>query len=159
MHLLERCFVILTSLSYFEKFITLHTVGIYHEVYLPCRHVHRLGGVVLLWRNGAIIQKGYVTILVEKVKEYQGGSMQSVLMVHQSLFNPLNDEWTCPSLSFGHIHFQFRGIWSNFNIIFHFSMNFLLANRIALDGMQHYAASHLGLYHLPISHKKDARLI
>ena len=37
-------------------------------------------------------------------------------------------------------------------------MKFLLANRIAPDRTPHSAASHLGLYCLPMSHKKDARL-
>ena len=54
--------------------------------------------------------------------------------------------------------FIFRGIRSNFS--FHFSMNFLLqANRIASDVTPCFAASHLGLFCLPMSHKKDARLI
>ena len=43
--------------------------------------------------------------------------------------------------------------------IFHFSMKFKKANRIAPDGKPHFAASHLGLFCLPMSHKKDARLI
>ena len=38
-------------------------------------------------------------------------------------------------------------------------MKFLCANRIAPDGTPHYAASHLGLYCLPMSHKRDARLM
>ena len=38
-------------------------------------------------------------------------------------------------------------------------MKFLCANRIAPDGMPRSAASHLGLCYLPMSHKKDARLI
>ena len=42
---------------------------------------------------------------------------------------------------------------------FHFLMKFLCANRIAPDGMPQNAASHLGLCCLPMSHKKDARLI
>ena len=33
------------------------------------------------------------------------------------------------------------------------------ANRIALDGTPRFAASHLGLFCLPMSHKKDASLI
>ena len=52
--------------------------------------------------------------------------------------------------------------------LFHFSMTFLKANRIAPDGTPRSAASHLGLLCLPIhlgllclpmSHKKEARLI
>ena len=54
----------------------------------------------------------------------------------------------------------FRGIKSDFEFLFHFSMKFLLANRIAPDGTPRYAVSHLGLYCLPMSHnKKDARLV
>ena len=45
----------------------------------------------------------------------------------------------------------------DFHLIF--SMRLLLANRIAPDGKLRSAASHLGLYCLPMSHKKDARLI
>ena len=33
-----------------------------------------------------------------------------------------------------------------------------LANKIAPDGMPRSAASHLGLFCLPMSHKRDARL-
>ena len=38
-------------------------------------------------------------------------------------------------------------------------MKFMSANRIAPDGMSHFAASHPGLFCLPMSHKKDAMLI
>ena len=48
---------------------------------------------------------------------------------------------------------------SDFEFLFHFSMKILLANKIAPDGTPRSAASHLGLYCLPMSHKKDARLI
>ena len=43
----------------------------------------------------------------------------------------------------------------------HFSLKFLCINKIAPDGTPRSgaAASHLGLYCLPMSHKKDARLI
>ena len=59
--------------------------------------------------------------------------------------------WTSP--------FSSRGGRSIFSLLFHFSMKFMLANRIAPDGTAHFAASHLGLFCLPMSHKKDARLI
>ena len=51
----------------------------------------------------------------------------------------------------------FRGIGSDF--LLHFSMKIISANRIAPDGMPRFAASHLGLSCLPMSHKKNARLI
>ena len=38
-------------------------------------------------------------------------------------------------------------------------MKFIKANRIALDGTPRIAASHLGLFCLPMSHKKNTRLI
>ena len=38
-------------------------------------------------------------------------------------------------------------------------MRFMSANRIAPDGTPHFAASHLGLFCLPMSHIKDGRLI
>ena len=37
-------------------------------------------------------------------------------------------------------------------------MKILSANRIAPDGTPRSAASHLGLFCLPMSHKRDARL-
>ena len=49
-------------------------------------------------------------------------------------------------------------------MIFHFCLIFdemVLANRIAPDGTPHFAASHLGLFCLPLpmSYKKDSRVI
>ena len=55
--------------------------------------------------------------------------------------------------------FIFRGIGSIFSFLFHFSMKLMQANRIATDGSPHFAASHLGLFSLPMSHRKDTRLI
>ena len=50
------------------------------------------------------------------------------------------------------------GVFSSF--LFHFSIKFTFqANRIASDGTPRFAASDLGLFCLPMSHKKDARLI
>ena len=45
-----------------------------------------------------------------------------------------------------------------FFIFISFSMKFMCANRIALDGMLCFAVSHLGLFCLPMSQKKDAGL-
>ena len=52
-----------------------------------------------------------------------------------------------------------RDIRSNFSISFHFSMKNKIANRIAPDGTPRFAASHLGLLCLTMSHKKDAMLL
>ena len=54
--------------------------------------------------------------------------------------------------------FIFRGVRSKFSFAFHFSMKFMKANGMAPDGTPHFAASHLGLFCLPMSHKKGARL-
>ena len=54
--------------------------------------------------------------------------------------------------------FIFKGVMSDF-FFNHSSMKFLCANRIAPDGTRRSAASNLGLYCLPMSHKRDARLI
>ena len=52
---------------------------------------------------------------------------------------------------------MFRGVRSEF-FLSQFSVNFLCANRIARDGTPRSAASHLEVYCLPMSHKRDARL-
>ena len=54
--------------------------------------------------------------------------------------------------------FNFRGIRSDFNFSFTCSMKFLRKQN-SPDVMPCSAASHLGLYCLPMSHKKDDRLI
>ena len=46
-----------------------------------------------------------------------------------------------------------------FFLLFYFSMKIVLASRIAPDGTPRFAASHLGLFCLLMSHKQDARLI
>ena len=46
-----------------------------------------------------------------------------------------------------------------FSFLFNFRYNFLQANSGDPDQMPHYVASDLGLYCLPMSHKKDAMLI
>ena len=53
----------------------------------------------------------------------------------------------------------YRGIRSDFSFLFHFSIKIKIANNIAQDGTPRFAASHLGLFCLPMSHKKDAMLI
>ena len=61
-------------------------------------------------------------------------------------------------MDFPHVY-QFDASIFIFSVLFHFSMNIMSANRIAPDGTPRFAASHLGLFCFPISHKKDARLI
>ena len=68
------------------------------------------------------------------------------------ILNPLNPYQLDESTSI------FRGIRSNFSFLFHFSMKLMFANRIAPDGTLRYAASHLGLFCLPMSHKKYAKV-
>ena len=52
----------------------------------------------------------------------------------------------------------FMDIRSNFSFLFNFSMKIKIANRIAPDRTLRFAASHLGFFCLPMSHKKDAKL-
>ena len=52
----------------------------------------------------------------------------------------------------------FRGVRSDFEFLFYFLKKFLYANRIAPDVTPRSAASHLGLFCLPMSHKRDAWL-
>ena len=59
----------------------------------------------------------------------------------------------------GESTFIFRGVRDEFYFLSHFSLKFLCANRIAPDGTPRSAASHLELYCLPMSHKRDAKLI
>ena len=56
--------------------------------------------------------------------------------------------------------FILRGIGSNFSFLFYFTIKIISANRIASDGTPqnrtpHFVVSHLGLFCLPMSHKKD----
>ena len=51
------------------------------------------------------------------------------------------------------------GIRSKCLFLFHFSMKFLQANRIAPDGTPRFVASYLGIFCLPMSYKKGARII
>ena len=55
--------------------------------------------------------------------------------------------------------FFYGGTRSDFSFLFHFSMKIIAASRIGPDGTPQNAASHLRLFCLPMSHKKDARLI
>ena len=66
--------------------------------------------------------------------------------------SPIIINWVSP--------LPFLGVLGVIFIFFlsHFSMKFLCANSIAPDGTPRSAASHLGLYSLPMSHKRDARL-
>ena len=62
-------------------------------------------------------------------------------------------------MDFGYHLDESTVIFRGFKVLFSFSMKFLQANRIAPDGTTRSVASHLGLCCLPMSHKKDARLI
>ena len=74
-------------------------------------------------------------------------------------FNPYLTNRLSHHYHLGESTFYFRGFRCDFKFLSHFSTKFLRAYRIAPDGTPHSAASHLGLYCLPMSHKKDARLI
>ena len=71
------------------------------------------------------------------------------------LSNPIvtNGLFHCYHLDESTFIFTYRGIRSNFSFLFDFSMKIKIANRRAQDGMLRFAASHLGLFCLPMSHK------
>ena len=117
---------------YFVQLLTMHTI-----------HVH------------------LCTIFTDKMKEKETGKSLPVTgtIKTQALPYPIYEEWTCPSLSFGWVNFHFRCVKCDFVFLSHFSLEFLCALRIAPDGTPHSATSHLGLCCLPMSHKKDVRLI
>ena len=65
----------------------------------------------------------------------------------------------CPILTYLMSPFSVLGASGvNFNY-YSFLMKIKSVNRIAPDGMPRFAASHLGLFCLSMSHKKDARFI
>ena len=81
----------------------------------------------------------------------------AILVLH--FINPLVTNGFSHPYHLDESTFIFRGIRNIFSFLFHFSMKIMSANRIALDGMPRFAASHLGLICLPMSRKKDSRLI
>ena len=74
-------------------------------------------------------------------------------------FNPFVTNGLSHSYHLDKSAFIFRGMGSGFSFLFHFSMKFIKPNRIVPDGTPRFAALHLWLFCLPLSHKKDARLI
>ena len=76
------------------------------------------------------------------------------------MFNPLVTKRLSHLIHLDEFTFIFRDIRSTFSFFFyHFSMKIKILNRIAPDGTPRFAASHQGLFCLPISHKKDDRRI
>ena len=74
------------------------------------------------------------------------------------MFNPYLTNGLSHLYQLDESNFIFRGVRSDFHFLNNFLMKILLANRIAPDGTPRSAASHLGLFCLPMSHKRDARL-
>ena len=79
--------------------------------------------------------------------------------IKKCLLNPYFTNGFSHHYQLGDSTFIFRGFSSDFYFLSHFLMKFFYANRIAPDGTPHSVASHLGLYCLPMSHKRDARLL
>ena len=82
-----------------------------------------------------------------------------VTQCHTLRLNPLVTNGLSHPYHLEESTFIFRGIRSNFSFLFIFSMEIKIANRIAPDGTPRFVASHLGIFRLPMSHKKDTRLI
>ena len=74
------------------------------------------------------------------------------------IFNPYLTNGFTHHYQLGESTYIFRGVRGDFYFLSHFSMKFLCANRLAPDVTPQNAASYLGLYCLPMSHKRDARL-
>ena len=72
---------------------------------------------------------------------------------------PIYAEWNFPFLSIGQVHFCFKGCWVVFSFLFKFSEELLFASSREPDQTPCLAASDLVLHCLPITHKKNARLI
>ena len=66
-------------------------------------------------------------------------------MIIKKVFNPLLTNGFAHHSHLGESTFIFTGIWSDFKVLFTFSMDFLEANRKAPDGTPRSVASHLGL--------------
>ena len=86
---------------------------------------------------------------------YKGSTLRK--LAHVNAVNPYLTNGFSHYYHLGESTFIFRGIRSDFQFLNKFLMKILLANRIAPDGMPSSAASHLGLFCLPMSHKRDAR--
>ena len=69
-------------------------------------------------------------------------------------FNPYMTNGFACHYHLGESTLIFRCIRSDITKLTHFLMSFLYANRIAPDGTPRSAASHLGLFCLPMSHKR-----
>ena len=82
-----------------------------------------------------------------------------MIRVQENGFNPLVMNGLSHPYHLDESIYIFRGIRSKISCSFHFSMEVKYANRIAPDGKPRFAASHLGLFILPMSHKKDVRPI
>ena len=75
------------------------------------------------------------------------------------VFNPYLTNGFSHHYQLGESNSIVSGVRSSFfYFLSHFSMKFLYTNRIVPDGTPRSAASHLGLFCLPMSHKRDARL-
>ena len=73
-------------------------------------------------------------------------------------FNPYMTNGFSHYYHLGEFTFIYRGIRSDFQYSNKFLMKIPLANRIAPDGTPRSAASHLGLFCLPMSQKRGTRL-
>ena len=88
-----------------------------------------------------------------------GNGQGNLIYIHLlTVLNPLVTNGICHPFHLDDSTFFFRVIRSDFSFLLHFSMKNIKGNRIAPDGTPRFAASHLGLFCLPMSYKKNARL-
>ena len=118
-------------------------------------------------KNLCVLQ-GQVFVMVKLVitknqglSNYSGFGLGFKLYTCYAIFNlnPFMANGFSHHYQLGESTFICKGTRCDFLFIYDFSMKFLYANRIALDGTPRAVVSHLGLYCLPMSHKKDAGYI
>ena len=88
------------------------------------------------------------------VKTSEGKSFAGILFFNLLVTNGLSRPYNLDESAF-----IFRGFRGEFSFLFHFSMKIISANRIAPNGTPQNAASYLGLFCLPMSHKRTPGLL
>ena len=83
-------------------------------------------------------------------------AFMTLSMSFRLLFNPYLTNGLFHHYYLDDSTFFLRGFRWDFYFLFHVSVKFLQANRKAQDGTPCSAALHLGLFCLPMSHKRDA---
>ena len=131
--------------------------GVSNLVFLFFYPKHRLW--VLIWVLTCTLNLCLYELKYSKLPNFSNENFQFYnLRKICILYNPYLTNGFSHFYHLGESTLIFRGIRSDFHFLNKCLMKILLANRIAPDGTPRSAASHLGLFCLPMSHKRDARL-